>query len=53
MLGVFTNLLLFHVNIRYLCQVDKGWIVVAIPCQLEDIWNELQSRLEGSLMTLI
>ena len=45
MLGVFTALLLFHVNMRYyLCQVDKGWIVVAIPgCQLDNIWNELQS----------
>ena len=44
MLGVFTTLLLFHVNMRYyLCQVDKGWIVVAIPgCQLDNIWNELQ-----------
>ena len=47
MLGVFTTLLLFHVNMRYyLCQVDKGWIVVAIPgCQLDNIWNELQSRI--------
>ena len=45
MLGVFTTLLLFHVNMRYyLCQIDKGWIVVAIPgCQLDNIWNELQS----------
>ena len=45
MLGVLTTLLLFHVNMRYyLCQVDKGWIVVAIPgCQLDNIWNELQS----------
>lgn len=45
MLGVFTTLLLFHMNMRYyLCQVDKGWIVVAIPgCQLDNIWNELQS----------
>lgn len=45
MLGVFTTLLLFYVNMRYyLCQVDKGWIVVAIPgCQLDNIWNELQS----------
>ena len=45
MSGVFTTLLLFHVNMRYyLCQVDKGWIVVAIPgCQLDNIWNELQS----------
>ena len=47
MLGVFTTLLLFHVNMRYyLCQVDKGWIVVAIPgCQLDNIWNELQFRI--------
>jgi hypothetical protein len=47
MLGVFTTLLLFHVNMRYyLCQVDKGWIVVAIPgCQLDYIWNEPQSRI--------
>ena len=47
MLGVFTILLLFHVNMRYyLCQVDKGWIVVAISgCQLDNIWNELQSRI--------
>ena len=47
MLGAFTTLLLFHVNMRYyLCQVDKGWIVVAIPgCQLDNIWNELQSRI--------
>ena len=47
MLGVFTILLLFHVDMRYyLCQVDKGWIVVAIPgCQLDYIWNELQSRI--------
>ena len=45
MLGLFTTLLLFHVNMRYyLCQVEKGWIVVAIPgCQLDNIWNELQS----------
>jgi hypothetical protein len=28
----------------YLCQVDKGWIVVAISgCQLDNIWNELLS----------
>jgi hypothetical protein len=41
------TLLLFHVSMRYyLCQVDKGWIVVAIPgCQLDYIWNELQSRI--------
>jgi hypothetical protein len=41
------TLLLFHVNMRYyLCQVDKGWIVVTIPgCQLDYIWNELQSRI--------
>jgi len=47
MLGVFTTLLLFHVNMRYyLCQVDKGWIVVAIPgCQLDYNWDELQSRI--------
>ena len=47
MLGVSVTLLLFHVNMRYyLCQVDKGWIVVAIPgCQLDYIWNELQSRI--------
>ena len=47
MVGVFTILLLFHVDMRYyLCQVDKGWIVVAIPgCQLDSIWNELQSRI--------
>ena len=47
MLGIFTTLLLFHVNMRYyLCQVDKVWIVVAIPgCQLDYIWNELQSRI--------
>ena len=47
MLGIFTILLLFHVDMRYyLCQVDKGWIVVAIPgCQLDYIWNELQSRI--------
>jgi hypothetical protein len=55
MLGVFTTLLLFHVNMRYyLCQVDKGWIIVVIPgCQLDYIWNELQFRLEGSPVTLI
>ena len=47
MLGIFMTLLLFHVDMRYyLCQVDKGWIVVAIPsCQLDYIWNELQSRI--------
>ena len=47
MLGVFTPLLLFHVDMRYyLCQVNKGWVVVAIPgCQLDYIWNELQSRI--------
>ena len=47
MLGVFMTLLLFHVAMRYyLCQVDKGWIVVTIPgCQLDYIWNELQSRI--------
>ena len=47
MLGIFTTLLLFQVNMRYyLCQVEKGWIVVAIPdCQLDYIWNELQSRI--------
>ena len=46
MLVLFTILLLFHVDMRYyLCQVDKGWIIVAIPgCQLDYIWNELQSR---------
>jgi hypothetical protein len=46
MLRLFTNLL-FHVYMRhYLCQVDMGWIVVAIPgCQLDYIWNELQSRI--------
>jgi hypothetical protein len=55
MLGIFTTLLLFHVNMRYyLCQVEKGWIVVATPgCQLDYIWNELQSRLEGSPVILI
>jgi hypothetical protein len=39
------TLLLSHVHTRYyLCQVDKEWIVVAIPgCQLDSIWNELQS----------
>jgi hypothetical protein len=32
----------------YLCQVDKGWIVVVIPgCQFGYIWNELQSRIGG------
>jgi hypothetical protein len=47
MLGVFMTLLLFHVDMRYyLCQVDKGWIALAIPgCQLDYIWNELQSRI--------
>jgi hypothetical protein len=55
MLVIVTTLLLFHVNMRYyFCQVDKEWIVVPIPgCQLEYIWNELQSRLEGSPVTLI
>ena len=40
------TLLLFHVDMRYyLCQVDKGWILVAIPgCQLNYIRNEQQSR---------
>jgi hypothetical protein len=40
------TLLLFHVNMRYyLCQVDKGSVVVATPdCQLDYVWNELQSR---------
>ena len=29
-------------------QVDKGWIVMAIlGCQLDYIWNELQSRNGG------
>ena len=47
MLGVLMTLLLFHVDMRYyLCQVDKGWIVVVIPgCQLDCIWNEVQSRI--------
>ena len=47
MLVVLMTLLLCHVDMRYyLCQVDKGWIVVAIPgCQLDYIWNELQSRI--------
>jgi hypothetical protein len=46
MLGVFMTLLLFHVDMRYLCQVDKGWIVVAIlGCQLDYICNELQCRI--------
>jgi hypothetical protein len=28
-----------------LCQVDRRWIVTAIlSCQLDNIWNELQSR---------
>ena len=47
MLGVLMTLLLFHVDMRYyLCQIDKGWIVVGIPgCQLDYIWNELQSRI--------
>ena len=28
-----------------LCQIDKGWIVMEIlSCQLDYIWNELQSR---------
>ena len=38
-------MLLFRVDMRYyLCQVNKEWIVVAIPgCQLDNIWNELQS----------
>ena len=55
MLGVFTTLLLFHVNMRYyLCQVDKGWIVVVIPgCQLDYIWNDYNPELEGSPVTLI
>ena len=41
------TLLLFHMDMRYyLCQDDKGQIVMAIPgCQLDDIWNELQSRI--------
>jgi hypothetical protein len=31
-----------------LCQVDKGWIVMAIlGCQLNYIWNKLQSRNGG------
>ena len=47
MLGIFMTLLLLHVDMRYyLCQVDNGWIVMAIPgCQLDYIWNELQSRI--------
>ena len=34
---------------RYnLCQIDKGWIVMAIlGCQFDYFWNELQSRNEG------
>jgi hypothetical protein len=46
MLGIFMTLLLFHVDMRYYLshEVDKGWIVVAIPgCQLDYSWNELQS----------
>ena len=41
--------LLFHLDMRYdLCQVDKGWIIMASPgCQLDYIWNELQSRNGG------
>jgi hypothetical protein len=47
MFGVFTTLLLFQVDVRYyLCQLDKGWIVVAIPgCQLDYIGNELPSTI--------
>ena len=27
------------------CQIDKGWIVIAIfGCQLDCIWKELQVR---------
>jgi hypothetical protein len=46
-LDLFINLLLLQVDVRqYLCQVDKGWIVVAIPgSQLDYIWNVLQSRI--------
>jgi hypothetical protein len=30
------------------CQIDKGWLVMAIlGCQLDYIWNELQSRNGG------
>lgn len=30
------------------CQVDRGWIVMAIlGCQLDYTWNELQSRNGG------
>jgi hypothetical protein len=49
MLGIFMSLLLLHVNVRYyLCPIDKGWIVMFIPgCQLDYIWNELQSRIGG------
>jgi hypothetical protein len=45
MLGIFMTFLLFQVDMRHsLCQVEKGWIVVAIPgCQLDDIWNALPS----------
>ena len=49
MLGIFMSLLLFNLDmIYYLCQVDKGWIIIAIPgCQLDYIWNELQPRNGG------
>ena len=42
MLGI-----LFYVDMKYyLCQIDKGWTVVTIPgCQLDYIWNELQSKI--------
>ena len=42
MLGI-----LFYVDMKYyLCPIDKGWTVVTIPgCQLDDIWNELQSKI--------
>jgi hypothetical protein len=57
MLGVFTTLLLFHVNTTYyLCQVDKRWIVVAIPgCQLDyTIFGmNYYPELDGSPVTLI
>ena len=54
MLGVFLTLLLFHVDMRYLCQVDKRWIVVAIPgCHLTMSGMNYNPELEGSPVILI
>ena len=36
-----------------MCQIDKGWIVMAIlVCQVHYIWNELYYRTYKDLVTM-